>query len=234
MNYFVTPKLKNSFFTLLFVMLFSSCQKEEIIIIDKPNEEQKISANSPLTNLIFRVTQNPTSLDNVLDRSNCVSINLPVNVFIDGTLVSVGGPSGTNYQSVQTIINSYPTPPSVVMDFPIAVTGQDYSTTQIASQNQMNSVLGACTSNGLNDISCAKIIYPVTVAMYNINTQTPSIIVLANNKQFFSFLANQLTNDVIANINYPISMIGSDNQNKIINSNTELENFITIAALDCN
>jgi hypothetical protein len=234
MNYFATPKLRNSINALIVVMLFSSCQKEETIIIDKPNDQQKISANSPLTNLIFRVTQNPTSVDNVLDKSNCVSVNLPVNVFIDGTLVSVGGSSGNNYQSVQTIINSYPTPPSVVMDFPIAVTGQDYSTTQIASQNQMNSVLGTCTSNGLNDISCAKIVYPVTVAMYNINSQSPSTIVIENNKQFYSFLANRLTDDVIANINYPISMIGSDNQNKRINSNIELENFISNAALDCN
>jgi hypothetical protein len=234
MNYFATPKLKKSIFAILVVMLSSSCQKEEIIIIDKPNDEQKIYANSLLTNLIFRVTQNPTSVDNVLDRSNCVSINLPFNVFINGTLIPVGGSSGNNYQSVQTIINSYPTPPSVVMDFPIGVTGQDYSTTQIASQNQMNTVLGTCTSNGLNDISCAKIIYPVSVAMYNINTQTPSTFVIENNKQFFSFLANRLTNDVIANINYPISMIGSDNQNQKIYSNTELENFITTAALNCN
>ncbi len=216
------------------LVLLSSCQKEENIVIDKPNNDEKISASSQLTALMFRVSQNPTSIDNVLDRSSCVSVNLPVGVFINGVLVSVGGTNGISYQEVQNIINSYPIAPTIVMDFPISVKHQDHSVQQISSQIQMNQVLSNCSDDdGLDEIDCININYPITIASYNTNTQVATTITIQNNQQLFAFLTNGLGSGILANINYPISISSSDNQNNVITSNSELENFIENSIDDC-
>ena len=220
--------------SILVITLFFSCQKEETTIIDRPNIDQEIKANSALTNLIYRITQNPTSMDNVLDKSSCVSVNLPVNIIINNELYTVGGTGGKTYAEVQNIINAFPTAPSVAMDFPISVTGQDYSTLQIASQSQMNATLETCTSNGLSDIRCAKILYPISIAMYNITTQFASTYTLNSNQQFYSFLSNRLNKETIANINYPIMLEGVDQMKYQITNNAGLEIFIRNAAEVCN
>ncbi len=220
--------------SLLLLLFLFSCQKEENIIINNPDSDKNIITNIPLKNLIFRVTQNPTSIDNVLDKSNCVSINLPVGVYIGGSLYSVGSTTGLSYSEVQNIINQQPVAPTVVMNFPIIVTHQDYSVLQIANQTEMNSILDSCTDNGLADIRCAKINYPVTVATYNTNSQALANLYIQSNQQFYTFLANRFNDDVVANITYPITMIGSDNLEHLINSDQELEIFIQTTSLNCN
>ena len=62
-------------------ILFIACQKDEVLIIQ--DNAQNLSVNSPLVNLISRVSQNPTSKDNILDNSSCFNIHLPVIVNVD-------------------------------------------------------------------------------------------------------------------------------------------------------
>ena len=46
----------------LVLIVFLSCQKEEMVIIDENNNETLTSV-SPLTGLITRVSQNPTAIE---------------------------------------------------------------------------------------------------------------------------------------------------------------------------
>jgi hypothetical protein len=219
---------------LLVLLLVVSCQKEETTIVDKPNDELKISDNKPLIGLLSRVVQNPTSVDNVIDKSSCVSVNLPVGVFVNGSLITVGGSNGSSYAALQATIDGFPTAPTVAMSFPIVVKNRDYSTLQITSQNQMNQVLSGCNStDDFSEIDCIKISYPISVALYNINTQVASTLLIYDNPQLYSFLNQGLTANLLANINYPIKVLSASNSNLTLNSNFELTNFIENAIDDC-
>ncbi len=233
MKTFAIPNLKFSVLLILFCFLFS-CQNEETIIVEEPNPDQKISANSPLSNLISRVTQNPTSSDNFLDKSSCVKVNLPVNVFVNGNLITVGGSNGMSYSEVENLIESFPTAPSVIMDFPISISHKNYSTEQITSQSQMNNVISNCSSDSsFNEIDCVAIVYPITVNLYNTTSQQATTLTIQNNVQLFGFVTTTLSSTLLASINYPVYVSNPNGQTVAINSNSQLQDFIENAIGDC-
>jgi hypothetical protein len=231
---FLKINIVTAFIALVFLLTLISCQKEETIIIDKPKEDQKLTIDSPFTNLMSRVTQNPTSKDNVLDKSSCVSVNLPVGVTInDISFVA------NTYQQVQAAIDAVanPTPvnTAVHMTFPIQVVAKDYSVLSITSQSQMDTTLNTCgVETGLNEIDCIKLKYPVSIAIYNTNSQRISTFNFGNNSQFYNFLKNGLSEDIIANINYPLELYDVNNQKVTVFSNQELEALIKNAIEVCN
>jgi hypothetical protein len=233
MNYFATPKLKNSIYVLFAIMFFNSCQKEEIIIIDKPTEDQRINANSPLTNLMSRMTQNPTSKDNILDKSSCVSVKLPVSVTINNqTFVANSYDQVLDF--VANITNPTPQNTAVQMIFPLRVVKRDYSTVDLSSQTQMNNATNNCDdNNGLSEIDCVKINFPISVTSYNTDNQVATAFNISSNEQLFNFLNKELKPQLISKINYPITVTNVSNQTIVINSNQDFENFILNSITVC-
>lgn len=212
--------------------LFFNCQSEENEIITETPPTQLIVTGSPLVKLISRTTQNPTSKDNVLDNSSCFSVKLPVEVFVNGTTITVN--SEADYQTVQNAIDAFSNDDDIVnFNFPITVQFQNSTSQIIEDTDELDDVLDDCDENDdFDEIDCIAINYPVVINVYNTNNQVANTISITSNTQFFNYL-DSIDSDDIATIVFPLTMINSNNQSVLINSNKELEDFIEDAIDDC-
>ncbi|MEO0046727.1 MAG: hypothetical protein RL705_1918, partial [Bacteroidota bacterium] len=79
-NYCSMKAIRYIIFGFIFLS-FVSCQKEEETVIQDNTESFVV--DEPIAGLLSRTSQNPTSIDNVLDNSSCFSVQLPVTVLIN-------------------------------------------------------------------------------------------------------------------------------------------------------
>ena len=222
-----------TFVALAALLMLFSCQSEEVIVVDEPKDNQKIIPSSVFSKLLLRVVQNPTESDNIIDKSSCVSVKLPVNVTINNITFTA-----SSYEQVQNAINSVQNPTientTVHMTFPIQVLSADYNILSIISQQQMDETLYNCgVDSGENEIDCIQIKYPVAVATYNKNLQRIATININNNIEFYRFVKNGLDNQFIATIKYPLEITGTAGQKLIVNNNDDLEALIRNAVEIC-
>lgn len=212
--------------------LFFSCQKEENEIIQNDNVSS-ISKVSPLTSLIMRVTQNPTSNDNVMDNSSCFHVQLPVTVIVNGQQITVS--SETDYQLVQDAIDAFSTDDDIVnFIYPITIQFQNFTTLTLNNSDDLDDVLDDCDEDdGFDEIDCVTLVYPITINTYDSNNQLAETIVISSNVQLYNFLANLDFNEFIS-IQFPISFINSNGVEITITGNNELEDAIEDAIGDCN
>ncbi|QNJ98082.1 hypothetical protein [Constantimarinum furrinae] len=209
----------------LFSMLFLSCQKEEEIFIDD-NEEETITANSTLTNLLIRTSQNSGVIDNIIDGNSCSTLVYPVTVFANGQEVVLQ--SVEDLQIVQNIFNQFPNDPDTLeIVFPIMLMLEDFSQVTINDQAELDALIEACENGGGNSaIACLDIIYPVTFFIYDDNQQQIGTQTVNNDLELFIFLST-LENGEFISIDFPVSVVLEDGSIVLVNSNQELEQLIT-------
>lgn len=222
--------MKNIILLVLASLSIFSCQTEEVVIIEDNNEN--LSASSPLVSLVSRVSQNTTSHDNILDNSSCFAIQLPVVVIVNNQQITVS--TSADYQIVQDAIDAFSNDDDIVnFVYPITIIYQDFSTQVISNSNALDDVLDNCgEDDGFDEIDCITINYPIVINVYNSDNQLAETVTILNDVQLYSFIENLDNNDIIA-INYPISLQNSNGQTIVINSNNELENLIEDAIDDC-
>lgn len=218
---------------LIFALSFAfvQCQKEEEEIITDTPPTESIRTGSPLAGLISRNSQNPTASDNVLDNTSCFSVVLPVTVTVNGNQLTVT--TEDDYQSVQDLIDNTTGNDVVNFTYPITIQYQNFATQVINNWNELDDAIDDCDDDdGLDEIDCVFINYPIIINVYNTSTQTTNTITIQNNTQLYNFI-NGLSSNVIAAIVYPISVTNSGGQNVVINSNSELESFLEDSIDDC-
>jgi hypothetical protein len=222
--------MKNIILLLLVSLSIFSCQTEESVIVEDTN--QNLIASSPLTSLLSRVSQNTTSQDNVLDNSSCFAVQLPVVVIVNNQQITISTTS--DYQIVQDAIEAFSNDDDIVnFIYPITIIYQNFSTQVISNSNTLDDVLDDCAEDDdFDEIDCISFNYPIVINVYNSNNQLAETITIQNNAQLYVFIENLDNNDLVA-INYPISLQNSNGQTIIINSNNELENFIEDSIYDC-
>ena len=218
---------------ILFGFIFfslGSCQKEEETIIQ--DNSQSFVVNTPIADLLSRTSQNPTSLDNVLDSSSCFSVQLPVTVIVNGQQITVADEA--DYQIVQAAIDEFSDDDDLVnFVYPITITFQNFQTQVLQDANDLDDVLDDCgEDDGFDEIDCITLVYPITINIYDSNNQLANTVTITSNSSLFNFLDNLGSNTFVA-INYPISAMNSNGQMIVINSNSELENFIDESIDDC-
>lgn len=215
-------------------LLFFSCQQEEEIIIGANNDPapNALVVSSPLTKLISRVTQVPTSADNVLDGTSCFAVQLPITIVINSQTISVA--SFNDYQTVQNNKDASTTDDDVVnFVYPIILLSKNGTRKNINNSAELDSARANCQNEeNLTEISCASFVYPILVNVYDTNDQLANTFTLQNNLQFFGFISN-LTLTTISEIDYPIIGVNASGTNVIITDNDALENFIENAIPDC-
>jgi peroxiredoxin len=220
---------KNYFLFVIFFMIFS-CQEEKNEIIQ--NNEEAISSTSPLTKLITRVVQNPSSEDNILDNSSCFSVRLPVTVTVNSQVITLN--SDADYQNVENAINAYSNDDDIIyFSYPITIVYENFSSAIINNYNELHDAIENCeVEDGFDEIDCISINFPVSINVYNSNNQVANTVTLQSNSAMYNFLDN-LEDNVFVAIVYPISVTNSNGQNVLIASNSELENFIESSIDDC-
>ena len=223
-------KLKHFLNLSLVALLLMSCQSEENEIVQDAN--QNLANSSPLTNLISRVSQNPTSTDNVLDSSSCFSIVLPVTVIVNGQNIVVANQS--DYQTVQDAIDAFSNDDDIVnFVYPITIQFQNFSTLVVQNADVLDEIMDDCgEDDGFDEIDCLNFNFPIVVNVYNANNQLAETISITNNIQLYNFLESLEDNEYIA-IQYPISVTDSNNQTIVISNNDQFEDVIEDAIDDC-
>lgn len=223
-------KLKYVLNLSLIGLFLMSCQTEENEVIQDPN--QNLSNVSPLTTLMTRVTQNPTSGDNIMDNSSCFSVVLPTTVIVNGQNIVVS--TQADYQTVQDAIDAFSNDDDIVnFIYPITIQFQNFSTQVLQDSDDLDDVIDDCgEDDGFDEIDCISFNFPIVINVYNANNQLANTITINNNTDLYNFLENLEDNEYVA-IQYPISLIDSNGVNVTITSNDQLEDVIEDSIDDC-
>jgi len=216
----------------LLAILVASCRSEVTEIIDD-TQEPSLKANSTVAKLMKRISLNDGSNDNIIDNANCFNLQLPVTVIVNGLEIVVN--SAEDFEVIEAIFDEFDDDDdSIQIEYPIRILLSDFTEVIINNQGEQNGFMNSC--NGENevddDIECLDFQYPINVSIFNTTTEQIDRITIANDRQMHEFIED-LDEDDIANIDFPISIILLDGTEIIINSLEELEIDIDNAKDDC-
>ncbi len=226
-------QMKISLFISLILILFCfSCRTEEMESIQAPPEDT-LTANSTVASLMQQTVMNDGSNDNIIDNSNCFNIQLPVTVIVNGIEITVN--SENDYQTIEDIFDEFDDDSDTIeITFPVVIILNDYTEITINNYSELYSYSSNC--NGENeiddDIECLDFVYPITASVFNINNEIISTITFNNDYQFFEFIDDIDESDIIT-INFPITIVLSDETSISIANLYELEDAIQSYADDC-
>ncbi len=214
------------YFALLYLCIaLFSCQEEEKEFIDETPEDT-ITANSPLTGLLLRTSQNPGTYDDLIDGNGCASVLLPVTVVANGQQVTINTPE--DILLIEQIFNQFPNDTDTLeISFPITLELFDFTQVTVNNQIELDALAATCSSNN-TEIGCLDFVYPITFFTYNADQQQTGNITINNDLGLFGFLQGLGPNDYIS-LDFPISVILADGSTSEVNSNQQLQALI----LDC-
>ena len=89
------------FFALLMLM---SCQ-QEVVDVTVPAEAEALVASSTLTSLVASTSIKDGSADNIIDKANCLSVDLPVTVVVNGVEIIID--SKEDFAVIEAIFNEF-------------------------------------------------------------------------------------------------------------------------------
>jgi len=217
---------------LCLTFLLISCRSEETEIVNPPNEEVT-GANTNVTNLLQRTALNDGSYDNIIDGANCFDIQLPVTVIVNGIEVVVNNED--DLDTIEDILEEFEDDVDTLeIIFPITIILEDYTQVVINSQEELNAAAVQCPGENEvdDDIECIDIQYPITVSIFNQNNELIDSFAINNDEELFDFI-DDLDDDTIFTLNFPITIILSDGTTQQINNFDELEAAIETAIDDC-
>lgn len=215
------------FFALL---MMASCQEEAVEITD-PNTQETFVAESNLAALITNTSTNDGSSDNIIDRANGFSVNLPITVYVNGIEVVVN--SEDDFDQIESIFDdSDDDDDTIEIVFPITVTLSDYTQVVINSQAELDALRENHSHEDDDDIECIDFKYPLSISIYNLNFQVIDVVTINSDEQLHHFIRN-LEGGVLASLNFPVSMVYADGSTIQVNNNQELENVIKEARNAC-
>lgn len=215
-----------------FAFLFYSCRTEETEFIEAPDEEN-LTANSVVANLMQRTAMNDGSKDNILDFANCFTIKLPITVNVNGVDISIN--SIEDLSAVEYLFDDDDDDQDTInFQFPLTIVFSDFTEATINTFSELNANANTCNGENENDsdIECIDFQYPINASVFNTVTELIESISLNNDKQLYDFIENIDQNDVIS-ISFPINVVLANGSSQSINSLNELMNTIQNHSDDC-
>jgi hypothetical protein len=207
--------------------LFSSCQKEESVLIDDtPNDA--ITASSVLGQMLLSASQNDGSIDDMIDGNSCFSLNFPMTVYANTQVVEMQ--SITDIQTIILIFNQSQTDVDTIeIVFPIEIVFEDYSIHTISSLPEMIAMQATCPNNIEDTYSCVSFMYPISCYTYNAESEQIGLVTMNNDIEWFEYIA-YLSEGIFIAIEYDMGVI-VDNEAITVTSNQELAAILT--DVDC-
>ncbi|MGL2966365.1 hypothetical protein [Flavobacterium sp. XGLA_31] len=223
-------------FTLVAFTTLSCQEEEESVVQDTTNN---FSKSSPISSLIKRVSQYETSADNVIDGTSYCSMKLPISAMVNGQYVYVIDSNDfEDFQEARDLNGPSNDNDDVQFDFsnPITLIYPNYEEYSVSSQTQLDYILSHYgDDSAYHEIKCVDFIYttPIKINLYNTDNQVASTVSITGNEQFYNFLDNLSTTQVVG-IQYPIQMHKSGGGDITVHNNSELEDAIDEAVSACN
>ena len=230
-----TMKITIKHLGLLFLgltLFLASCRKEESVFLEGPQEES-LKANSSIANILQNTTTKDGSGDNIIDQANCISIELPVTVIVNGMEVTVE--DAEDLDTIEDIFDEFDDDIDTLdIIFPISIILSDFTELLLLDQDELQAFANECAGENEfdDDIECADIKYPVTASVFNTNNEVTDIITFSNDQDLFEFL-DDLDEDDVVNVNFPITVVLFDGAEVQASNLQELENIIDNAKDDC-
>lgn len=213
-------------------VLFVSCRKEEMELIESPPEDT-LEPTSNIADLMKRTASNDGSIDNILDYANCFTVQLPVTVTANGIQVEITNEDDLN--QVESIFDSLDDDTDYLQfNYPITIILPDFSEVIVNNYSELNQNAANC--NGENevddDIECLDFEYPIGMSIFNTNNELIETISIQNDNALYNFIENIDSNDIVV-VSFPITVIVFDGTQITINNLNELETTINNFADSC-
>ena len=221
------------FFALL---LFTSCQ-DEVVDITSPEESEAIIAESELASLIFSTSLMDGSFDNILDSASCTSVKLPVTVKIRGLEITIDSEEG--FQIIEALFDEFDDDEDDLdFIFPITLILADHEEIVIDNEDALEALIEACNGDDEEDedIECIDFEYPISFSVFDEDFLIIDVISIDSDKELYRFLERIRNEEVIASINFPITLEYDDEFDDTtieVNSNEELARVIKEARATC-
>ncbi|WP_074408700.1 MULTISPECIES: hypothetical protein [Aquimarina] len=210
------------FLPLIILIVFSSCRSESDIFIED-FENQPIKPTSKAADLMLKVSMNDGSTDNIIDNSTCFTVKLPVTVIANGSEEIIN--SVEDFQIIEDIFAEFNNDTDELeIIFPITVIFNDHTQVSVENQIELETINSNCTTNNEN-IECVDFKYPFSISVFDSQSELLQTITFKSDKELFRFL-KKLKEEDIATINFPITLIFSDNTETTITSIENLEQTI--------
>lgn len=224
------------FFYLLIGVLFftfTSCQ-DEVIEETPPNEQEIIQSESNLANLMRYTSANDGSVDDLLDNSDCFTVNLPVTIVANGITLTIETLDDLNV--LQAIFDASNTDDDdLEFLFPITIILNDYTEVNIETVDALEDFIATCISDE-DIIECADFVYPISFSIYNTDFQVIDTVVIDNDYELYIFLESLDDDDngvVLASLNFPVTIAYANGSTVEVNNNQALEEAINAADENC-
>ncbi len=221
-----------SFFILvIFLFIFSSCQRESEEITPVPPKEV-ILPNSRVADHIERIALKDGSADNIIDHASCISLVLPVTVIVNGEQIRID--STDDLILVEKVLDETETDNDTVsIIFPVRIILADHSQLLINSEEEFENLAKTCNEGGGDDdIECIDFEYPLTLSVYDSLNQTFRTVMLLNDEELFEFFRNLKESD-LASFKFPITVVLNDGSEIQVTDNDQLEDAIESAMQVC-
>ncbi|MDO5973345.1 hypothetical protein [Flavivirga jejuensis] len=219
------------FFALLF---FTSCQEEKVEITP-PAESEALVATSELTSFISATSAKDGSIDNIIDKASCLSIELPVTVVVNGLEIIVD--SIEDYKVIETIFNKFEDDDdNLEIVFPITIILSDYTEISLSSREDLEAFIDECGEENEEDedIECIDFQYPLSFSIYDTSFQVIDVITVENDRDLFFFIKRVKNEEgLLASLNFPVTMVYADGTTTVVNNNEALERTIEEAKDTC-
>ncbi|MCX2744104.1 hypothetical protein OO013_09520 [Mangrovivirga sp. M17] len=209
---------------LILSVTLNSCQ-EENTEIQNPSVEEAFTSGSETSIIIKQVTYNDGSDDNIITGGSCVSLELPVTVIVNGEELIINNEEG--FDRVEKIIDQYDDDEdSINIIFPVTVILSNHSEIIVTNEEAFEDLIDDCIEDGFDDdIECIDFEYPVELTIYDTQNQFLENLTIENDKDFHLFIEN-LEDDYLVSIGFPITLILADGSSSQVNNNIELQELI--------
>ncbi|AXG70933.1 hypothetical protein KORDIASMS9_03188 [Kordia sp. SMS9] len=210
---------------LFLALVFTSCRTEDMEVIEAP-QEQTLDINSPVKTLMQRTATNDGSFDNIIDNANCISVQLPVTVVVNGLQIIVD--SEDDFETIEAIFEEFEDDnDDLIIEFPITIILVDFTEVVINNAAEFATFTDNCAGENEadDDIECLDFNYPIVASFFNTNNELIETISIMNDAQMYAFIENIDVNDIIT-VQFPISVTTYDGETITINNFAELENVI--------
>ena len=219
--------LFNRFFLISFLslaLLFTGCQEEVNEIIQGTNDEELLVANSSVAMLMKSTATKDGSKDNIIDNASCFTVQLPVNVYVNGLEIIVD--SEEDFETIEEIFDEYYDDDDYLeYVYPIVIELSDYTEVTIENKEQLEEYVEACENTEDDDIECVDFKYPLFYSVFDSNQNTIETVEIKNDRQMFRFIKNIQPTDIIS-LNFPITVVFTDETEMVINNMDELEDAL--------
>lgn len=227
----ITKPMRIHIIISLMLLLVSYSCREELSIYETENNQPGLESSSNAAGLMQRVSLKDGSIDNIIDNSSSISVKLPVTVVANGITVHVN--TEDDLATIERIFNEFnDDDDELTITFPITVILSDFSEVLIRDEDEFEEIIEEHDSELDDDIECIDFVYPIKVSTFDVITEQLETLTINDDKTMFNFL-DDIDDDDIINIEFPILMILSDGTPVTITNLNEMETAIDNAQETC-